>query len=216
MVRATGTKMWAWGAVAALTLGMVGIGSPATAAPPDKSSAPAATAASAVQEDGSVTFTYKINRAAKLGNPTVTCTLVNTATHATTTLDGCGTPSPSKKATEYRLTTPFLADGEYEFTVTLTLTDGGTATASAPFTIAAAAQLQAACTDVMRGLLYFSSPEDNVTYIWQCTQYPLRQSDAATELLTASWIAALQPFCPRTLDWSLASQLLARVNCPAV
>ena len=35
MVRATGTKMWVWGAVAALTIGMVGIGGPATAAPPD-------------------------------------------------------------------------------------------------------------------------------------------------------------------------------------
>ena len=120
MVRGNGTKMWVWGAVAALTIGMVGFGGPATAAPPAKGNAPVVTASATVVGQ-TVSIVYTINRAAKPGNPTVTCTLVNTATHATTTLDGCGTPSPSKKATEYRLTTPRLADGDYEFTVTLTL-----------------------------------------------------------------------------------------------
>ena len=97
MVRPTGTKMWVWGAVAALTIAMVGFGGPATAVPPPTSSAPAATASAAVHEDGSVTVTYTINRVAKLTNPTVTCTLDDPPVSA-----DCGKPTGStKKLTTY-------------------------------------------------------------------------------------------------------------------
>ena len=59
MVRATGTKMWVWGAVAPLTIGMVGFGGPATAAPPATNNSPVATASAEVRAGNNVVVTYR-------------------------------------------------------------------------------------------------------------------------------------------------------------
>ena len=185
--------MWLWGAVAALTIGMVGFGGPATAAPPPTSSAPAATASAAV--DGAyVTITYTINRAAKPGHPTVTCSLVSDG--ATYTPD-CSRGIPTKKLTTYGLTFIGLPDGDYEFTLTFTLSDGGTASATTQFTI----DTLAASCEALGGVLVYNPDPDTG---WSCGDHPgtplgTAEEAAEAEALLLSWEAALQPHCPTIL-----------------
>ena len=184
MVRSTGTKMWVWGAVAALTIGMVGFGGPATAAQPAPSNAPAATA-SAKPAGYSVTITSTINRAVTPGNPTVTCTLASTALGGTTLLDDCGAATSTKKLTTYARTIPGLAAGEYTLVVTFTLSDGGTATATAHFTILGLREACAAQRDAYQASLMESVP-NRPDIEWTCfSKFPL--------LATA--LAALSPYC---------------------
>ncbi len=149
--------MWVWGAVAALTIGMVGFGGPANAAPPKTNSAPVATASAAEPVGGEVTITYSINRAVKQGNPSVSCTLDGTP------LVDCGTPAASaKKLTSYTLNLSGQLDGTHVFEVTFSLTDGGTATATAQFTIDG---LQQACTELINGVV---ARNPDASTLWAC------------------------------------------------
>src|SRR6187402_1223080 len=91
------SKVWVWGAVAALTVGIVGFGGPADAAPPSFSRAPVATAAAGEPAGDSLTIDYSVNRAVKQVRPSVTCTLDDVAIP-------CGGVSAStKKLTSYAL-----------------------------------------------------------------------------------------------------------------
>jgi len=164
MVRVMRTSMrpprvWAWGAVAALTIGLVGIAGPASAAPPAANSAPVATATAATPVDDTVTVSYSINRAAKQIAQPVSCTLDTFAVD-------CGAQiSTSKKLTTYSLNLTGLADGFHTFAVTFTLTDGGTATASTEFTITPPASAYAQWETACSGLNGFSAAGGST---WSC------------------------------------------------
>ena len=191
-MRAVGrtSKMWVWGAVAALTIGMVGFGGPANAAPPQTNSAPAATASAAEPAGDDVTITYTINRAVKHGNSSVSCTLDGTP------LVDCGTATTSaKKLTSYTLDLSGQLDGTHVFDVTFTLTDGGTATATAQFTITA---LQQACTELINGVVTLNP---DAQHLWACvsaTPYDGPQPGSLQGIgdLGGRARSDLLPFCP--------------------
>lgn len=175
------SRVRAWGAVAALTIGLVGVAGPASAAPPASNSAPVATITAVAPVGDTVTVTYTINRAAKqISQPVCTLDMF------TTTVD-CGdqTGSSTKKLTTYSTTLTGLADDSYMFEVRFTLTDGGTATTSAEFTITTApstyAEWETACNSV-------SGQDFGSFNSWTC-RYALTE--------TSSALAALGPICDR-------------------
>ena len=199
VMRAVGqpSKIWVWGAVAALTIGMVGMGGPATAAPPKTNSAPAATASASEPVDDGVTITYTINRAAKTGIPGITCTL---DTPPVPIVD-CGTSTAStKKLTTYTLHLTGLEDGLHTFVVTFNLSDGGTASATAQFTIDTISPEEACAAQ--HGYL--------VTYrelvYWVC--WPQE-----TYVLGAGAVDALAPYCQGIAQWAFASGGATVVAC---
>lgn len=161
-----------WGAVAALTLGMVGVvAAPANAAPPGSSNAPVATASATDPVDDTVTVTSTVNRGAKQIRQPVSCTLDDV------TVD-CGTQTGSTKTlTSYSRDLTGLADGVHLFVVTFTLTDGGTAAASVEFTIDTPT-LEETCATAMGGLVIYSpSPELD----WVCIRYPYPGASISVE-----------------------------------
>jgi hypothetical protein len=136
------SKLGVWGAVAALTIGMVALGGPASAAPPGSSSAPTATASAEDPVGDTVTVAYDFNRAAKQAGQSVSCSLDGTPI-------ACGSITEStKKLTSYSLDLVDLPDGEHVFAVTFALSDGGTASATAQFTINVIDSVEEACASV--------------------------------------------------------------------
>jgi hypothetical protein len=153
------SKVWAWGAVAALTVGLVGVAVPANAAPPRSNSSPVATATASVPVGDSVVVDYDVNRAAKQIRQPVSCSLDGDA------LADCGLQqSTSKKLTSYSANLTGLEDGEHTFVVTFTLTDGGTATVTAAFTISTSLSLEETCS-AFGGTI---NPDIPSTVRWEC------------------------------------------------
>lgn len=204
------SRVWAWGAVVALTIGLVGIAGPASAAPPPSNNAPLATA-DAVPVDDTVTVSYRMNRAAKQITQPVSCTL------DTSTVD-CGVQlSTSKKLTTYSTTLTGLAAGSHTFAVTFILTDGGTATAAVEFIIDTPT-LEEACAS-LGGILVPGLSGS----LWACDGQPYTgpQPTTPSEGLAAigdTWSAALDPYCDSALGfgWIFLRDVLTRfvAYCP--
>ena len=168
-MRAVGrtSKIWVWGAVAALTIGMVGFGSPANAAPPKTNSAPVATASAAEPVGDEVTITYSINRAVKQGNPSVSCTLDGTP------LVDCGTATASaKKLTSYTLNLSGQIDGHARVRGHFQPDRRRHRHATAQFTINA---LQQACTELINGVVTFNP---SAHHMWACVLRSVRRTAA--------------------------------------
>lgn len=185
--------MSVWGAVAALTVAIVGFGGPANAAPPAFSRAPVATATASEPVDDSVTINYSVNRALKQVRPSVMCTL------ETVTIP-CGRATEStKKLTSYALSLSGLPDGVHVFAVRFTLTDGGTATATALFTIDTVPTLEEACTEL--GGILTENTADGA--IWTCLDDPYGGQQPAPGLdvfdLMDNWVEHLFAYCSQTL-----------------
>jgi len=173
-MRATGrtSSVWVWGAVAALTVGMVGVAAPANAAPPASSRAPVATASATEPVDDTVTVTYSVNRGAKQLRQPVSCTLDVVPT-------ACGdVTASSKKLTSYSRDLTELAGGLHVFVVTFTLTDGGTATASVEFTIDTPT-LEETCTTVLGGTMTYNLGP----IAWRCFADPYLGGSVADVIL---------------------------------
>ena len=162
------------GAVAALTIGLMGIAGPASAAPPTSNSAPVATITAVEPVGNTVTVRYTINRAAKQISQPV-CTL------DTFTTVGCGdqTGPSTKKLTTYSTTLTGLESGDHAFAVTFTLTDGGSATATALFTTDAPSLLEQECNR-LGGILAVGGP-----YRWRVTPTP--SAPSALGLRATRW-----------------------------
>ena len=154
------SRVWTWGAVAALTLGMVGVAIPANAAPPASSNAPRVTVTAESPVDDTVTVRYEVNRGAKqIGQ--VVCTLDGEAT-------ACGIQEPpSKKSTSYSAGLAGLEDGVHVFAVAFTLTDGGAASAQVEFTIDTAPSLDEVCASIAGGTVTRGG-----VWEWTCAANP--------------------------------------------
>jgi hypothetical protein len=143
--------------------------------------------------DDTVVLTYTFNRAAKPGNPTVTCTLDSDP------IDCGTTTTTAKKLTTYTLSLTDLADGEHRFAVTFRLTGGGTATATTHFTIAT---LVGACTDLTGTLTVFNAPGSY--YAWDCTADPYTGTQPGSFAGNTAWAqavrAAFATYCSGNLE----------------
>ena len=182
------SNVWCWGAVAALTVGLLAVAVPTSAAPPPSSDSPVPTATAAVTGDSAV-VDYSINRAAKQIRQPVSCTL-----------DGhpvdCGRRGPSsKKLSSYSTTLTGLESGmKHAFQVTFTLADGGTASATVQFAIAPPPTPQQAC--IAQGGSYY--PDYNF-YRWFCESaapphFPVGAQAILTAACSSGNSAALRAF----------------------
>ncbi len=161
--------VYAWGAVAAVAMWLVGAAAPATAAPPPHSNAPAATVVVDQIGGDTVTVAYSVNRAAHQVSQS-SCALDGTAI-------ACGAQtSTAKKLTSYSLNLTGLDEGVHVLTVMFALAGGETVAASAEFTIVLPT-LAEVCADTLGGAVI----EDWQGWRWACVADPFTGTVPADE-----------------------------------